>query len=102
MDWFQMIPSSREDKGRGWGWEAMGVRGRKTSVSTEVTKQTPFGHRFDRSNKITCHRHQQQVQMPRWLEKEEGPGREEREEVSTLSQDRSLAPHPSLNNRDTV
>ena len=75
----------------------MRVRGRGTSVSVGVTEQTPFGHRCDVSNKIPCHMHQpawqeQLAQVPRW--REEGRVQEEKRggEVSTASQDSSLAP----------
>ena len=32
-----------------------GSKGKETSVSVDITEQTPFGHRFDGSNKIPCH-----------------------------------------------
>ena len=34
-----------------------GSKGKETSVSVDITEQTPFGHRFDGSNKIPCHPH---------------------------------------------
>ena len=32
-----------------------GSKGKETSVSVDITEQTPFGHRFDGPNKIPCH-----------------------------------------------
>lgn len=82
-----------------------GSKGKETSVSVDITEQTPFGHRFDGPNKIPCHL----CNLPDLNNKFRcqgggGDTQEEEggEEVSASSQHSSLAPRSSGDNRATV
>lgn len=82
-----------------------GSKGKETSVSVDITEQTPFGHRFDGSNKIPCHLHNL-PDLNNKFRRQEGGGdmQEEKtgEEVAASSQHSSLAPQSSGDNRATV
>ena len=81
-----------------------GSKGKETSVSVDITEQTPFGHRFDGSNKIPCHLRN----LPDLNNKfrcQGGGGdlqEEKREEEVSTSQHSSLALRSSGDNRATV